>query len=654
MRKLYILLLFTVFAVCLTAQPVSKNDLPFIGAQVFIEPGQTELQVDAWYKEMECAGMTVCRIRMFQQYMEKSDGTWDFTLFDRAFDAAQRHHVKVYATLFPTTKRTDIGGWKFPHDDAQQASFANFIRNAVTHYRNHPALKGWVLINEPGTDGLEIVSDVVESAWKDWQKSNPDNPIGNDGFPNLTVPRRQNFVYEYTANYLHWIADEVRKYDTKHDIHVNPANVFGNIAEYDWQSWQTFLTSLGGSAHPVWHYDSFTRPQFTLAMTIESEILKSGAGSLPWFMTEIQGGNNTWSGHRCICPTPQEIAQWLWTVIGTEGKGAIFWMLNPRSSGIEAGEWALLNFQNKPSKRMKTASCVANCIKDNSKLFSKARQQKSAIDIIYSKESFWAEQLMSNKEDVLEARRPMAIFKSVAACYQALAGRGIQAGIWQLDNYDFSKKDYTGHTIIIPNQIALPNSAQQKLERFVSLGGNLIVEGLTAFFDENLHNNNTIDFYWKRLFGGQVSEYICRDSAFTVCINGLQVPAGWQQGLLAGSNNSFVSQSFGKGHVLWIPSCLVLQAWNSGDYVPLSNLLAQSTPIAKGIAFDKYYDGITLRVLKSGDDIVTVCINKSKQAQTVNIVNMPDGLKPEVLYKLYSQTPFTLQPEDVQVILWKK
>lgn len=139
MRKLYMLMTLTAIVIGLKAQPVSRVDVPFIGAQVFIEPGQTAEQVDAWYKEMEDAGMTVCRIRMFQQYMQKDDGTWDFTLFDCAFDAAQRHHVKVYATLFPTTERTDIGGWKFPHDNAQQASFANFIRNTVTHYRNHPA-----------------------------------------------------------------------------------------------------------------------------------------------------------------------------------------------------------------------------------------------------------------------------------------------------------------------------------------------------------------------------------------------------------------------------------------------------------------------------------------------------------------------------------
>ena len=36
-------------------------------------------------------------------------------------------------------------------------------------------------------------------------------------------------------------------------------------------------------------------------------------------MTELQGGNNVYSGGVAMCPTPDEIMQWLWIVAGTEG-----------------------------------------------------------------------------------------------------------------------------------------------------------------------------------------------------------------------------------------------------------------------------------------------------------------------------------------------
>lgn len=652
-NTIFILCLFAA-TYCLQAQPVQKDDVPFIGAQVFIEPGQTPRQIDQWYSLMEHAGMTVCRIRMFQQYMERADGTWDFSLFDEAFEAARRHHVKVYCTLFPTTDRTDIGGWKFPKDDAQQQSFTRFIEALVQHYRSHEALKGWVIINEPGTGGDVPHSAFTDAAWQRWQQQHPDRLIADDGFPILTAPRRQAFTYDFTAEYLGWIASEIRKYDSKHDIHVNPADVFGNIGDYDWQRWRSFLTSLGGSAHPSWHYYNFDRSQYAAAMVIEAEILKGGAVQLPWLMTEIQGGNNTWSGGRALCPTQEEIAQWLWTVIGTEGKGGIFWMLNPRSSGIEAGEWALLDFQNQPSDRMKMAAEVTRCIQQNAKMFAGVRQQMSGVDIVYSKEARWAEQLMSRRVDRFVGREDQAVFKSMAACWQALAGRGIQAGIRQLDDYDFSQPDYTGRTIILAHQIALPRAAKESLEQFVSRGGTLIVEGLTGFFDENLHNTNTIDFFWRNLFDGEVSEFICRDDTFGVNIGMHQLPAHWQKGIIAGSNLPSREQTFGKGRVVWIPSCIALGAWVSKDYKPLSDFLATQIAASQAICFGNYHDGLLLRTLQSGKDIITICINKSGRRQTLQLEHLPKAARAELLFSVCSATPLLLESEDVQVILWKQ
>ena len=63
----------------------SMSDLPLFGAQVFIEPGQTSEDIDTWFRMLKENGMKTTRIRMFESYMRKSDGTWDFSLFDMAF-----------------------------------------------------------------------------------------------------------------------------------------------------------------------------------------------------------------------------------------------------------------------------------------------------------------------------------------------------------------------------------------------------------------------------------------------------------------------------------------------------------------------------------------------------------------------------------------
>ena len=94
---------------------ISKQSTPFVGAQIFIEPGQTQEQIEQWFKLLAESNMTTCRIRMFGKYMKTPSGTYDFTLFDRAFKLADKYHIKVYATLFPDTEFTDVGGFKFPH-----------------------------------------------------------------------------------------------------------------------------------------------------------------------------------------------------------------------------------------------------------------------------------------------------------------------------------------------------------------------------------------------------------------------------------------------------------------------------------------------------------------------------------------------------------
>lgn len=75
------------------------------GAQVIIEPWQTAGQIDHLFKSLEDAGMTVCRVRMFENY-----GT---DIFDLAFDSARRHGVKIFVTLFPDAPGNSVGGFKF-------------------------------------------------------------------------------------------------------------------------------------------------------------------------------------------------------------------------------------------------------------------------------------------------------------------------------------------------------------------------------------------------------------------------------------------------------------------------------------------------------------------------------------------------------------
>ena len=101
--------LFFLLCVKTQGESITKGSKPFIGAQIFIEPGQSESQLDNCFNLMKKSKMEVCRIRMFELYMKDQEGKWDFSLFDRAFHLAEKYGIKVYATLFPKTDFSDKG-----------------------------------------------------------------------------------------------------------------------------------------------------------------------------------------------------------------------------------------------------------------------------------------------------------------------------------------------------------------------------------------------------------------------------------------------------------------------------------------------------------------------------------------------------------------
>jgi beta-galactosidase len=588
-----------------TGNPSMQQIAPMIGAEIFIEPGQTAEEIDSWYRLMKENGMTICRIRMFETYMHREDGTCDFSLFDLAYKAAEKYNVKVWGNLFPATSFTDVGGFKFPHSDEHLKSVAEYIKNLVTHFKQFKSCYGWVLINDPGSH-----------------------------------------------------------------LHVNNHAIFQNVAEYNFPAWRKILTSLGGSSHASWHFGYFNRSQYSVALSANCEIIRSGAGPLPWLMTEIQGGNNTYSGFNAMCPTREEIDQWLWTVIASGGKGAIFWTFNPRASGFEAGEWAMIDFQNKPSDRLTAASSVAKVISANNSLFAAAKPVESGINILYARESLWVEKKLQTGGDHYEGRDVGGVMKSALSYFEALGEMGMQSNLKEIDEFDFTRSDFTGTVIILAHQVSIPSRYWKNLDDFVSKGGKLIADGLTAYYDEHAHCIMKTGFPLEKLFGADIREFKLEGDLFEVSLNdpSLTIPGHCWRGTMAvttakaiGFNNQEIIATrnvYGKGEVLWIPSLIGLAGRIQG-YAPLSALLndeVKASISSVPLRFKVPATGMLMKTLQSGNSYITVIINKSTGSKEVELVNSKN-LRPSVLFSdktgRIDYNRVSLAAEETIVIQWK-
>lgn len=661
-----VITLFAILPATLHAQ-VNNDDALMFGAEILIEPGQSDKNIESWFKTLSDNNMYLTRIRMFENYMKDENNNWDFSLFDRAFQYAEKYNIKIYANLFPATDFTDVGGFKFPNDGEHLNRVAEYTKVVVSHFKKFKSLYGWVPINEPGGEiPHNPLARKVFSEWKNNQADSTQDPLMNVhhfSFDNY------EFLLYYNTWYLKWLTDEIRKYDKVNPVHVNSHQIFNNISQYDFPAWSKFLTSLGGSAHASWHFGYFPREKYTFAMSANSEIILSGSGNIPWLMTELQGGNNIYSGYEPFCPTKEEIAQWLWISVSTGSKGAIFWCLNPRMSGTEAGEWAMIDFQNKPTNRLTEAGKIAKVISDNEKLFRLGKPANSKINILYNRESLWVEHRMAPnfENNKFEVRKPGAVIKSAISYFEALSQLGLQPTFKEFNEFNFEEKDYSGQTIILAHQIAIPEQYYDKLRHFVKNGGALIVDGLTAFYDENAISKMTNDFHLADLFGGSISELIFEKDIFDLKFGDKTLSAHALKGIINMNNGKKLNNNedevlgliniFGRGKVVWIPSLIGLGARKADNYESLLSFLTPHIDISDEFRFESYQDGLLMKNLKSEKNLVTVIINKSKISKEMTLKGFTNKYKnPSVLYSnrnsKIKDNVVNIDSEDTLVILW--
>jgi len=667
-------LLLTLSMLCFAAMPAlgQRTEYPLIGAQVFIEPGQSAEQIDGFFRTLEENGLRVARIRMFGSHMLREGAEPDFSLYDTAFDAAHRHGIRLFATLFPVTDElNDVGGFKFPRSKAHRDEIRRYIRTIVAHFADKPALWTWVLQNEPGTGGRSVpqtdLSDSIRRIWSGGRHSG----ASRSGYLKADFSDEE-FLKYYTKWYLNWIADEVRRIDQKHCLHINPHALLNNLPEYDFPGYEEFLTSLGVSLHLSWHFGDFTRDRYPLGVALMCDIIREKAGRNPFWITELQGGNVTASGSVPLCPTEREIRQYLWTGIASGCEGVIFWTLNARRSVMEAGEWALLDYQGLPSDRLRAAAQVARTLEAGKSVFGGARPADSPITILYNEESLLIQRRngAAAKDDIREGRKTSAVIRSVITAYEALAAHGMTPNLASMDHFDWDPSKHPA--AIIPHSISLPHEYHRRLADYVHGGGKLIVTGLSGYYDESMSCMMMDGFPLEACFGGSISEFKTAEDYFDLPLsrelNG-GVPAHLWYGIIRPVTAECIGRydgavcatrnTYGKGTVYWIPAPIHLSSYlrDHSKLVRLYGALCRPELDACPIRFKTPQQGILLRVTETADRTIAYIVNATASSRSIRLVTAPalrDGRLVESCGSALHGNRLHLAANDVAICAWSK
>ena len=623
-------------AIVLTALSVQaqNNSFPLIGAQVFVEPGQTPQEIENLFSVMEDCGIKVGRIRMFGSHMQKADGSWDFSLYDTAFESAARHGVKLFATLFPfTDELNDVGGFKFPRSEEHLAEVDEYVKAVVSHFKDKEALECWVLQNEPGSGGPlnpqatpisrkiygEFTADLFDVAESDY----------------LMMPfERERFTRYYTNWYLKHISDVISSIDPIHGRHINPHQILQTLPEYDFVSFENYLTSLGSSMHASWHFSDFNRNEYPLGVALMSDIIAEAAGKNPWWITEMQGGPVTASGNEILCPSRQETLQAVWTGIFSGTSGVMFWTLNPRKAVREAGEWALMEFGGGRSERLEAVADLNKVIASNLDFFEGAKPVKSDVYILYDKESFWTqcENASAGKTNAV-SRSKSAIAASMIGAYKSLSSLGLSPVLQNIERFDFDPSK----TVVLPDMVAVTDADVEKLCKFVKQGGTLVSTGMTWYYDAGMRCRFMEDSPLYECLGGRLKEYAVGEELETLECNDNTLVTEYWTGLVTPYEGAEVIAShegrpaalknvYGKGVSWWFPSMIDIgDRLTESDLAGFYQVACDKDADYGELKLENLDKDVFVRILKNGSTYMMLAVNKSSEASAIKMDGMPEN-----------------------------
>ena len=692
-------ILLSVFALAFAVETNAQRHIE-VGAEVWIEPGQTDAEIDMWFKRMADNKMHSARIFLMWNYLETAPGKYDFTIADRAFEAAKKHGVEIEASLF-CTHAPAFYGKQYEYRTQRhtllwsrdiQAKSAKFIEACVVRYRNHPALGAWWILNE--ARGFTATSPLAVEFTQEWLTKKYGtiedlNEVWRTAYRSFDDVRYSDewvvnkAFYATGANYdwcdiqrdfltynFRWIGDEIRKHDKTHPVTTNPADFFFSADKYDLAEHRNILDIFGASMHAAWQLRAMNRDQYGYAVTGICEILRSHAPNNHFWVSEMQGGNNIFSGQTPICPDRNDLAQWVWSSIGTGARKIIYWSTNYRRQSGEAGEWGVFGFKGEDTDRSLVTKEINEVLEKNDAFFAESKPELSNITIILSPET--QRMLRHIRKDNVGVREwdIMAQTRTSFMWFESLLELGHQPQMRYMSDYEWEKRG-EGDVAIIANAATIPSYEIPRIEAFVERGGKLIIEGLSGFYDENALFTSLTKFGLEKLVGGVFEDIRMREMPLHFDLDAIGKVQGhaWHPIVRATAStakvvgkgtegNVALHNTLGKGEVWWLTPSISMSCAARNDSADLAKVCA--TLLADELAkqpfrFAGYSDGAIMRVLRSGNEYITILTNNKRTPCTLKVV-APKVLKATPLFgtaKFGSSGKVTLGDRETLVLHWK-
>ena len=486
-----------------------------VGTEFFLNRTETKDSIEKHFRIMHENGLTLARIFVIWDDIERAPGNWDFQKYDWIYDAAAKNGIKIAATLCSE----DPPGWKkrtpFYHhytnldNPEYRADAAVYLDKVVSRYKTHPAQGIWLLMNEPNKYDTDAATFAAFGRWLEKKNGSLDELNKHwfrpqTSFSSVTITPEQlsdywtdpqayvdwkEFNVDNLIDVLLWIRGRVLAIDPNHPTHFNVTRPVGDAEGQDVWKEKQVPDVLGVTMHAAWAFPADTpESEFGERYAYRLDLIANASlsePSKPFWVTELQSGPTLYTGIFPLKTTPQDLSRWMWDSYGAGSNAVIFWLWHPRDYGTEGGEWGLVSADGSPTVRLPAVKAVADVLRDNPSL-AKAHPQPARVAVLYNREAE-----IVNNMDGRKQERQNEVEESLFGCYLALLRAHIPSQFVDLDQ--LKKGEVNKFSVLYaPDSYAIDDQGLASLKDYVKQGGTLWADGLLAWKTETTHVRPTV------------------------------------------------------------------------------------------------------------------------------------------------------------------
>jgi len=354
----------------------------------------------------------------------------------------------------------------------------------------------------------------------------------------------------------------------------------------------------GGSFYPsihlAWHFEEVdfevARPVYMQAQIAHD--WAKGIWSATW---ESTGGPQYFSGGKSpfvkeaqdkqpgFTTDENTMTQLMLSYLAAGFKGFGLWAWNARTAGWEAGEYALVDRNRKPTQRAITVGKIGQAARKWSRELW-AGQKEPVVGILqdWENEAYWAAMAVTGRDfyRFLPVRARVGAsraFINANVPWEYVTARDLQAGLG--DRYA---------CIYVPAFISISSTLQKNLHNFVKNGGRLVLDMPGAYYDEFGRVFLTDEGTWfEKTFGCVLNEFSYSTqlnvpySIDNVNINGFTCVLTPTKGKVVRNYDqqprpAITEHKLGKGTAVVLAAEASLNCWKPGN-TGMENLIVKTT-----------------------------------------------------------------------------